>query len=258
MPILTTKAQLQNFREQLYETFKHRRDSAMDLLDALCSNDRVPSVVELSLNPLFRRKHDALYKAIRESFSISLPQEEVQQSSERDSPFGELIAQVVPSPKQRSFYLFGLDCTPVPRPYSPTLEDRGMVHQPTPIKGNKPVTIGHSYSMLASLPERNDEDAPWTIPIEMRRVPSESNSTRVGHAQVKALFNNPNVPWANKLCLLDVDSAYGNKKFLGPLQDQKNLVTVARVRSNRLFYQRPVPSGRPASARSSNLVWRAL
>ncbi len=45
MPILTTKAQVQNFREQLYQTFNHRRDSAMDLLDALCSNDRVPSVV---------------------------------------------------------------------------------------------------------------------------------------------------------------------------------------------------------------------
>ena len=243
MPILNTEHQLKSFREQLYQLFEHRRDSAMDLLDALCSNDRVPSVVELSLNPLFRREYSALYKAIRENFTSSLPREDAPQSPEEPSPLIELIAQVIAPPEQRSFHLFGLDCTPVPRPYSPTLEDRGMVHQPTPIKGNKPVTIGHSYSMLASLPERNDEDAPWTIPIEMSRVPSESNSTRVGHAQVKALLSNPNVPWAKKLCLLDVDSAYGNKKFLGPLQDQDNLVTVARVRSNRVFYQRPVPSG---------------
>ena len=236
MPILTTKAELQDFRTQLYQTFKHRRDSLMELLDALCSNHRVSSVVELSLNPLFRRKHDALYKAIGESFSISLPTpEESPSSSEGESSFSELIAQVVPSPEQRSFYLFGLDCTPMPRPHSPTLEDRGMVYQPTPVKGNKPITIGHRYSMLAALPARHDQDAPWTIPLEMSRVPSQSNSRQVGQAQVKGLFSNSNAPWSQELCVLTVDSDYGNKKFLGDLQPQKDLVTIARVRGNRVF-----------------------
>ena len=245
MPIFTTKAQLQNFREQLYQSFKHRRDSIMDLLDALCSNNRVPSVVELSLNPLFRRKHDALYKAIGESSCPSLPNSEGQAPSAEDASLSELIAQVVPAPKQRSFYLFGLDCTPMSRPHSRTLKDRTMVYQPTPIKGNKPVTIGHSYSMLACLPERSDQDAPWTIPIEMSRVPSESNSRKVGQAQVKELLSNPNAPWFQQLCVLGVDSDYGNKKFLGDLQNQKDLITVARIRSNRVFYQRPVPSTDP-------------
>ena len=63
---------------------------------------------------------------------------------------------------------------------------------------------------------------------------------------MKALLSNPDVPWFQKLCVLGVDSDYGNKKFLGDFQNQKDLVTVARVRSNRVFYQRPIPSTAPA------------
>ena len=120
-----------------------------------------------------------------------------------------------------------------------------MVYQPNVIKGNKPITIGHSYSMLAVLPERQDRDAPWTIPTDISRVPSDSTSATVGQSQVKALLKHPNVPWFNEFCVLDVDSAYGNKKFLGPLREHPNLVTVARVRSNRVFYQSPIPSEEP-------------
>jgi len=36
----------------------------MDLLDALCRNHKTSSVVQLSLNPLFRRGYSALFKAI--------------------------------------------------------------------------------------------------------------------------------------------------------------------------------------------------
>jgi hypothetical protein len=54
MPIYLTEHELQSFREQLSEKFEHRADSTMDLLDALCSNNQAPSVVQLSLNPLFR------------------------------------------------------------------------------------------------------------------------------------------------------------------------------------------------------------
>jgi hypothetical protein len=53
------------------------------------------------------------------------------------------------------------------------------------------------------------------------------------------------MPWTDELCVLVVDSAYGNHKFLTPLQEHKNLVVVARSRSNRVFYQRPIPSKKP-------------
>jgi hypothetical protein len=39
MPIPLTESDLKSFREQLYNKFEHRSDSAMDLLDAVCSNN---------------------------------------------------------------------------------------------------------------------------------------------------------------------------------------------------------------------------
>jgi hypothetical protein len=251
MPILLTEHELKSFREQLYDKFEHRANSTMDLLDAICSNDHTPSVVQLSLNPLFRAEYSTLFKAIGESLSAKLSKEDEQESKD-SSPREEkqfqcidLISQVVPQPKQRHFFLMGQDCTSIGRPFAKSLEDRGMVHEPTQIKGNKPITIGHSYSLLAVLPERNNEDAPWTIPLDMSRVPTESNSTQEGIAQLNAVLSEPNMPWTDELCALVVDSAYGNHKFLIPLQEHEDLVVIARSRSNRVFYQQPIPSAKP-------------
>ena len=149
--------------------------------------------------------------------------------------------------------MFGLDCTSIGRPFAGTLADRGMVHQPTQIKGNKPITIGHSYSMLAAIPERHEGDAPWTIPLDMSRVPTESNSTQIGTAQLNAVLSTPNLPWSKELCVTVMDSAYGNKKFLIPLHEHQNSVIVARSRSNRVFYQSPIRSQLPT--RKGHPTW---
>lgn len=245
MPIPLTKTEFKRFREQLYNQFEQCSDSAMDLLDALCSNNQSPSVVQLSLNPLFRRGYSALYKALGGNLFAKPSAEDASQSKGKQFQFLDLVCQVIPLPKQRHFFLFGLDCTSISRPFAETLKDRGIVHQPTQIKGNKPITIGHSYSMLAALPERNDGDSPWTIALDMSRVSTESSGTQIGIAQLNTVLNHPNVPWSDALCVAVVDSAYGNKKFLAPLHEHQNLVSVVRARSNRVFYQSPVHSQSP-------------
>jgi hypothetical protein len=65
----------------------------------------------------------------------------------------ELLSPYVPTPRRRSFWLFGVDVTSQPRAYAFTLRDRGMVYQPNQVMGNKPVTVGHQYSTVALLPE---------------------------------------------------------------------------------------------------------
>jgi len=113
----------------------------------------------------------------------------------------ELIAEVIPSPQQRPFFLLGLDCASIERQFAKTLADRGMVHQPTQIAENKPITIGHSYSMIAVIPERNEGDAPWTSPLALSRVSTESNSFQKGIVQLNAVLSNPNLPWSKELCV---------------------------------------------------------
>ncbi len=154
---------------------------------------------------------------------------------------------MVPSPQQRSYHLLGLDVTPVPRPHARTLEERGFVYQPNLVRGNKPINIGHAYSIVAELPEKvAPYQAPWSIPLIGQRVGIDQSDKSVGMEQIQQLLSDPELPWAKKLCVLAVDSAYGVCPFLSKQAQHENLVTLARVRSNRVFYQSPPLCEEPA------------
>ena len=128
-------AQFDNFRQQLRECFESYSDSIIDLLDALAGNSNgVNSVVELSLNPLFQRTYNSLYKAIKESFNTSIKDKEklllkLQQLT-------QVASELIPTPLLRSFYLFAIDTTPAPRPYANTMPEWGYIYQPNTINTN--------------------------------------------------------------------------------------------------------------------------
>lgn len=230
----------QQFRQKLYTCFPHRADSVMDLLDALSSNQQARSTAELCLSPLFRRNYSALYKAIEQCLSSTSNEASSRLRQQQQQSLLEVIASVIPSPKQRDFYLFGLDVTPVPRPYARTLEDRTYIHQPNPIKGNKPVNIGHPYSLLSVLPERvQTDDVPWSIPLSGQRITSNQKGMEVGNEQINFVLNSPKSPWNGHLCVVAADSEYSARSFLAEQVKQKNLVVITRVRSNRVFYSQP-------------------
>ncbi|MEM1173115.1 MAG: transposase, partial [Cyanobacteria bacterium P01_H01_bin.35] len=50
-----------SWRENLYHGLNARKETILELLDALSSNQMANSVVELSENPLFRRDYNSLY-----------------------------------------------------------------------------------------------------------------------------------------------------------------------------------------------------
>ncbi|MGB5631291.1 MAG: transposase [Waterburya sp.] len=138
-----------------------------------------------------------------------------------------------------------MDVTPLPRPYAQTLEERTIIYQPNTVKGNKPINIGHSYSILTSLPEREETgDVPWAIPLTVERVKSDQTGKQVGSQQLKQILTNENLPWSNHLSVVVVDSDYSAKTFLAEQEQHNNLVVVTRVRSNRVFYQSPEPTSK--------------
>jgi hypothetical protein len=110
MAKIVTESEFQKFRGQIYQQIKQRADSVMDLLDALCSNNNESSVVQLSLNPLFRRGYSAVYKAISGLSFWGASTEENQETEDNETmsvePIAllELIAEVVPSPQERPFF----------------------------------------------------------------------------------------------------------------------------------------------------------
>src|SRR5579872_4415484 len=138
---------LKNFREKSYSFFHHRKDAAMELVDALSSNIKAKSIVELSLSPLHRRNYCSITRVVDE-FYISNTRENKRLQNKQ---LTQLLSSCCAKQKKRSYYVFGVDCTSNPRQFSPTLEDRSFVYAPNPVPGNKPITVGHQYSIAAYL-----------------------------------------------------------------------------------------------------------
>ena len=201
----------------------------MDLVDALSSNTTAKSVVELTLNPQFQRTYSALNKAIAVN-SLS------------DRQLARLAVPTIATPQVRKFYLIGADVTSSPRPYAETLPDRGFVYQPNMIKGNKPIAIGHQYSFVAFLPEREQPKiGPWVVPLALARVTSQENKELEGAKQVGAILKDDELPFGKALCVEVVDSAYSKPAYLNANRDKENLITIARARGTRTFYHAPTP-----------------
>jgi hypothetical protein len=114
------------------------------------------------------------------------------------------------------------------------------VYQPNMIKGNKPIAIGHQYSFVAALPERDKAKiGPWVIPLAMQRVTSQANKELVGAQQVRAILEDDKLPFGDALCVEVEDSAYSKPAFLNVNRDKQNLVTITRARGTRTFYHEP-------------------
>ncbi len=52
------------FRDQIFSCFTYRADATMELIDALSNNQDALSIVQLSLNPVFRRGYGSVNSAI--------------------------------------------------------------------------------------------------------------------------------------------------------------------------------------------------
>ena len=234
-------SQLTQFRKQVYQNFNKRADALMNLVDALSSNSRARSVVELSLEACFQREHTSVFKAIANFDPQAMTKS-----------LAQLAAPYLPRPQERDFWLFGVDVTPQSRPYASTLKDRGYIYQPTPIKSNKPITIGHPYSSVFCLPERDRQpavrtsSATFVIPLGTQRVKSMEDKELVGAEQIRILLEDEDMPFFGQMCAEVEDSSYSKPAYLHANRSKENLVTIVRVRSNRTFYRQPQaarPSG---------------
>ena len=218
-------SKLRQFRQRVYRNFNNRADTLMDLLDALCSNTNAQSVVELSLNPAFRRSYTALYKAIDET-------------AFEEQQLAHLVEAHLPEPKRFPFHLLSVDVTSCPRLFTRTMAGRSFVYQPNPVKGNKPVTIGHQFSTVALLPEKESTLNPWVVPLATRRVAVLNDKELVGAAQMDRLLADSRLPFEGQLCVEVADTSYSKPAYLAANRGHRALVTITRVRGNRSFYRR--------------------
>ncbi len=234
---------LRQFRGDLYDILPQRPDAILDLLDALASNTQARSPVELSLNPLFRRQYGSIYDAVDRFFVPTSSTAAVAARRAHEWRLLRLLADLLPRPQRRKFWLFGIDRTPAPRRFAETLADRTYVHQPNALHGNKPVTLGHDYSVLAALPEKASATPPWLLPLSVRRIASVETANQVALAQIQTLVTDQTLPWQGALCVQVEDSGYSGAPFLGPVAALADWVSIIRLAGNRVVYSAPLPAG---------------
>lgn len=212
------------FRERLYQNFGNRADTLMELVDGISSVGNARSVVEYSLAASFRRSYSTIFKALNE---LAIDEQWLVRQ----------VREYLPRPQKRPFWLLMVDVTSAPRPYAPTLADRGMVYQPEVVKGKKPLTIGHQYSTVAlGLEEEAGVTSSWVLPLLTKRVASAEDKEMVGAVQVDGLLTDPQLPFARELTVAVGDSSYSKAAYLHAHRQHPNLVSIGRVRSNRTFY----------------------
>jgi len=221
---------LQKFRKDLYNCFPKRRDAIMNLLDAISSYGHVSnSVVQLSKADSFERQ----YSSITDAIGDGLPHADFKEIS-------RLVYNYTSSENETQAYRFITDCTPNPRPYAKRLKDRHITHCPNQAPGNKPICVGHQYSVLMMRPEIQAEQSKrWLIPVSAQRVNSDQKGNEVGMNQIIESIDNFDLQ--EKLCISIGDTLYSTEQCRITAKKQDKLVHIFRISGNRNLYVRPEP-----------------
>jgi hypothetical protein len=177
------------FRQAGYAHFGAARDALFELTDAVIQMRQAHSFAELSCAPAFRRKWSSAYEALQDG------------RPDRSGLMRLYLDQFEP---QEPLILAG-DHTAWPRLWAETLPGRSYQHQPSPIAGRRPVTIGLGYSTLALIPEKQGS---WALPLLHERIsqrtPGEQAAEQLRQV-CQGLAVRPITLW---------DSEYGTGAFL--------------------------------------------
>ncbi len=217
------------FRQAIYaHGFLTRRDALFNLLDALVAEGMVSSFARFSQSRQFERKWPSLYAAVEDGV--------VNRSWLRS-----YLALQVPS---QGMCVFPLDGSPWPRPRSRVLADLQFVYQANSAVKGGTVTIGYPYSLLEWCVEPHSS---WSLPVDVRRVPSTQTIQEVGAEQIQALAH-ARATFLEALDIVAADGQYGNAGFLRRVNGLRCGI-VARLRCDRVLYGPPPAStgkrGRP-------------
>lgn len=216
---------LKKFREKLYNFFPKRGDATMNLLDAVSSHaHKCKSVVELSEAPCFERK----YSSITDAIGDGLP-------AANWAKIQSLIHETISVKQKPKIHKMIVDATPQPRPFAKKLSDKTIVHVPNPAPGNRPIGVGHQYSVVAVLPDKEKKDRKnWLVPLSTKRVKSDQKGNEVGIKQVVDCVKSLDLQ--DELTMAICDSLYGSEPCRIEASNEKNLILLCRMNSGRNVY----------------------
>ncbi|MDO8617019.1 MAG: NF041680 family putative transposase [Dehalococcoidia bacterium] len=224
-----SRAALVGFRTTLYGCLTRWGDALFELADAaLCVPAPVGSVPSLSLEPVFRRSHGSLYKALA-----------------RGRIDAEALRRALVTHRPPDWPLvFAVDASTWDRCDAETSPERGFYYSASKHSAGQPIVAGWSYQWITQLDWAPDS---WTAPLDARRIPPRADTVAATIAQVRQLVGR--LPDDGAVPLFVFDAGYDPIALGAGLADARAGVLV-RIRSDRVFYPDPTPApggtvGRP-------------
>lgn len=209
---------LLGFRAGFHRCLSGWADAAFELTDAvLCAPAPVCSVPGLSLEPVFRRSHGSLYKALaRGGVDANAVRDLLAEHRPRDWPL-----------------VFAVDASTWARCDAETSPQRGYYYSASKHSAGRPIVAGWSYQWVTQLGWANDS---WTAPMDTRRIAPTQDTVAVTAAQVRDLLARL-APSATTPVFV-FDAGYDPIALTHELADQAATIVV-RIREDRVFHTDP-------------------
>ncbi len=118
----------------------------------------------------------------------------------------QLLAEEAVPDNDKGFSLFAIDSSAYQRVYAEKVADRTIVHAPNHVPGQKPITVGHEYSLPA------DQEYHWVVPLSVRRVESHQSGIRTGLAQLEEIAHA--TVFKDRFCVNVSDAAYSTRAWV--------------------------------------------
>jgi hypothetical protein len=219
---------LVGFRHELHNSFFGWADALFELCDALlCAPFPLRSVPALSLEPIFRRGHGSLYKALA-------------LGSIDDDALRRALVAYRPAAWPA---VFAVDASTWDRCDAETSPQRGFYYSASKHSAGQPIVAGWSYQWITQLDWAPDS---WTAPVDALRIPPTADTTAATIDQVRRLVGL--LPADGPVPMFVFDAGYDPIALGHGLADTAAQVLV-RIRCDRIFHpepdQAPGAVGRP-------------
>jgi hypothetical protein len=217
----TADQTLRAFREAVYRTLGHRKDTLFELMEAALVSPGPANLVHLSLASVFRRRWP--------SASDALANGQV-----RPAQCRALIHAQATEPVGSGRPVWAGDGTTWPRPAAKTSPERTGGHRSTPGIPQDGVVPAWEYEWLVDAPEGGSS---WVRPLDVRRRGPESGTPTEGAIrELRAALARR--PGGAARPVATYDSSYDPITFVRAGLAVDLLV---RLRSNRKFFRLPGP-----------------
>jgi hypothetical protein len=222
----TAIAALVEFRSDLYGCLTGWGDALFELCDAvLCSPSPVASVPSLSLEPVFRRGHGSLYKALALG------------DVDSDRLRRLLVANLSP----RWPMVFAVDGSTWDRCDAETSPERGFYYSASKHSAGQPIVAGWNYQWISQLSFTADS---WTAPCDVARIPPTADATNATVDQIRRLI--ALLPGGDEIPMFVFDAGY-DPIAIGYELASARVQVLCRIRDDRVFHAAAPPHpNRPA------------